>query len=128
MFGCVDSWLLYKLTGNHMTEVGCLSHNKLFSYPVNLEQLAQVPFKSVGLCSNHIGVTSVPVMSHDRWQDMNYKHGSWYINIQKTCTVHTHGILRKRCSRKYGIGTPWKPGVKLGDLVFCDFGFLIGVG
>jgi hypothetical protein len=22
MFGCVDSWLLYKLTGNHMTEVG----------------------------------------------------------------------------------------------------------
>ena len=25
MFGCVDTWLLYKLTGKHVTEGQCLS-------------------------------------------------------------------------------------------------------
>ncbi len=91
MFGCVDSWLLYKLTGNHMTEVGGLSHNKLFSYPVNLEQLAQVPFKS-----NHIFEKNIFNLSPTTIHKYSKRHGYSPTVEEEVASMgpvgwHTHG-------------------------------------
>jgi hypothetical protein len=68
MFGCVDSWLLYKLTGNHMTEVGCFIINSFLTQST-WSNWHRYLSKALDLCSNLIGVTSV--MSRERLQDMN---------------------------------------------------------
>jgi hypothetical protein len=93
MFGCVDSWLLYKLTGNHMTEVGCLSQLNSFLTQSTWSNWHRLLLKALDLCSNQIGVTSV--MSHDRRQDMNHIFAKIY-SVYKQFITYNHTLIFKK--------------------------------
>ena len=66
MFGCVDSWLLYKLTGKHVTEVSNIAATGIYD-PFTMQyagwvfNMFNIPMsmmpKIVDSCGDHFGQT-----------------------------------------------------------------------
>jgi len=73
MFGCVDSWLLYKLTGKHQTEVSNIAATGLFD-PFTMDyagwafNLFSLPLsimpEVVDSCGDHFGITRSDILGH----------------------------------------------------------------
>ncbi|XP_023326829.1 putative glycerol kinase 5 isoform X2 [Eurytemora carolleeae] len=71
MFGCVDSWLLYNLTGKHMTEISNIAATGMFD-PFTMEyaswiySLFNIPEsmmpRIVSSCGDHFGSTSADLL------------------------------------------------------------------
>ena len=74
MFGCVDSWLLYKLTGTHKTEVSSIAATGLFdpftmqyaSWAFNLFSLPlSIMPEVVDSCGEHFGSVRSDILGHE---------------------------------------------------------------
>jgi len=73
MFGCVDTWLLYKLTGNHKTEVSNIAATGLFD-PFTMQyagwafSLFSLPLsimpEVVDSCGEHFGAVRSDILGH----------------------------------------------------------------
>lgn len=73
MFGCVDSWLIYKLTGKHITEVSNIAATGLFD-PFTLQyagwafNMFSIPMsimpEVVDSCGDHFGSTKYEILDH----------------------------------------------------------------
>eukprot|EP00090_Calanus_glacialis_P009522 TRINITY_DN17907_c0_g1_i2.p1 TRINITY_DN17907_c0_g1~~TRINITY_DN17907_c0_g1_i2.p1 ORF type:complete len:379 (-),score=100.87 TRINITY_DN17907_c0_g1_i2:498-1634(-) len=73
MFGCVDSWLLYKLTGKHITEVSNIAATGLFDpFTMQYAGWAFNPFslplsimpEVVDSCGEHFGSSKPDILGH----------------------------------------------------------------